>query len=108
MHGLQTIADVRQSAPDNHAHGVIEIRPAHLVFDIDRDYILPAFAPEWHLRTAAGRCWRDVRVFRIRQKLTPWKYRARVPRNDAIDSLHFSKSARRYKGVTKEFQCAEA
>jgi hypothetical protein len=36
---LQPIANVGQSAPDNHAHRVIEIRPAHLVFDVDGDYV---------------------------------------------------------------------
>ena len=36
MYRLQTIADVRQGAPDDHAHGVIDIASLHLLFDIDR------------------------------------------------------------------------
>jgi hypothetical protein len=35
MHGLQTVADVRQRPAHDYAHGVIEIGPPHLVFDID-------------------------------------------------------------------------
>jgi hypothetical protein len=35
MHGLQAVADVRERAPDDYAHGVIEIRLAHLVFQVD-------------------------------------------------------------------------
>ena len=35
VHRLQAVADVGQRAPDDDAHGVIEIRPAHLVFEID-------------------------------------------------------------------------
>ena len=34
MHRLQAVADVRQRTADDHAHRVIEIRPAHLVFDV--------------------------------------------------------------------------
>jgi len=35
MNRLQAIAHIRQGAPDNHAHGVIEVRLAQLFFDID-------------------------------------------------------------------------
>ena len=34
MHGLQAVAHVRQCPADDDAHGVIEIRPAHLVFKV--------------------------------------------------------------------------
>ncbi len=40
MHGLQPVADVRQRAPHDHAHGVIEVRALHLVFDVDGDQVL--------------------------------------------------------------------
>src|SRR3954454_22054230 len=33
MHGLQTVAHVRQGAPDDHAHGVVEVRRAHLLLE---------------------------------------------------------------------------
>ena len=39
MDGLQAVADIGQRAADDHAHGVVEIRAAHLVFDIDREDI---------------------------------------------------------------------
>ena len=34
MHGLQTVANIGQRAADDDAHGVVEIRLAHLVFEI--------------------------------------------------------------------------
>ncbi len=34
VHGLQPVADVGERPPDDHAHRVIEIRTAHLLFDI--------------------------------------------------------------------------
>ena len=34
VHGLQAVAHVGQRAADDHAHGVVEIRLAHLVFEI--------------------------------------------------------------------------
>ncbi len=37
MHRLQTVPNIGQRAADDHAHRVIEIRPAHLVFDVDGD-----------------------------------------------------------------------
>ena len=37
MHRLQPIAGIRQRARDDHAHGVIEVRAAHLVFQHHRD-----------------------------------------------------------------------
>src|SRR5690606_24880487 len=38
MHGLETVTDVGQSSPDDYAHGVIQVRSAHLVFDLYSDY----------------------------------------------------------------------
>ena len=40
VHWLQPVAHVRQRPPHDHAHGVIEVRAAHLVFEIDRDGFL--------------------------------------------------------------------
>ena len=37
MHGLEAVANVGQSASDDDRHGVVEIRTAHLVFNIDGD-----------------------------------------------------------------------
>ena len=36
LHGLETVADIGQRSPDDDRHRVVEIRLAHLVFDIDR------------------------------------------------------------------------
>jgi hypothetical protein len=51
VHRLQAVAHVRQRAPDDHAHGVVEIRLAHLVFEIDRENFRPdrtiTQAPRW-------------------------------------------------------------
>ena len=35
MHGLQSVAHVGQRAADDDRHRIVEIRPAHLVFDVD-------------------------------------------------------------------------
>ena len=56
MHRLQAVADVGQRAADDHAHRVVEIRPAHLVFDVDRDDVL----------IAASRRQRDLATIRRR------------------------------------------
>ena len=36
MHRLKAIAHIRQRPPDDHAHRVIEVGLAHLVFQVDR------------------------------------------------------------------------
>ena len=46
MHGFQTITHIRQGAPHDHAHGVIEIALAHLVFDIDANDFFGEFCHE--------------------------------------------------------------
>ena len=38
VHRLESIAHVGQRAPDDDGHGVVQIGPAHLVFDT---YVLP-------------------------------------------------------------------
>ena len=62
MHRLQAVANIGQGAAHDHAHGVIEVRPLHLVFDIDRDEI-PVAAAQRHLRARRGR-WRRGRTLR--------------------------------------------
>src|SRR5678809_1450292 len=39
VHRLQSVTHVRQSAPDDHRHRVVEIRPPHLLFNVDRLYV---------------------------------------------------------------------
>ena len=33
--GFQAIADVGERAADDHRHGIVEIRPLHLLFNVD-------------------------------------------------------------------------
>ena len=58
MHGFQAVANVRQCAAYDYAHGVIEIRPPHLVFDIDGYYVFAvattSCAAEWQLGGRRG------------------------------------------------------
>src|ERR1039457_1805994 len=57
MHGLQSVAHIGQGAADDHRHGVVEIRPLHLLFNVDGLNVQRAGA------VAAGR--RSEREFRI-------------------------------------------
>ena len=68
VHGLQAIAHIGQSAPDDDAHRVIKIRPLHLIFDIYRDVILGVLAlGKSRFRVVAARIFaaRALWVFRI-------------------------------------------
>ena len=38
VHRLEAVAHVGKRAADNHAHRVVEIRLAHLVFNVDGDF----------------------------------------------------------------------
>ena len=42
VHRLEAVAHVRQRAPHDHAHGVIQVRAAHFVFDVDGNLVLRA------------------------------------------------------------------
>ena len=72
MHRLQAVANVGQRAAHDHAHGVIEIRPPHLVFDIDGDLIAVAAAPaaQRHLGILRRRRWTLRRIFLIGQAVS--------------------------------------
>jgi hypothetical protein len=39
MDGLEAVAGIGESAPDDDRHGVVEIGAAHLLFDIDGDEV---------------------------------------------------------------------
>jgi len=45
MDGLQAVADIGQGASHDHAHRVIDVRPLHLVFDVDVHHLAVAVAP---------------------------------------------------------------
>ena len=63
MHGLQAVAHIGQGAAHDHAHGVIEIRPLHLVFDVDGNEVPVASATAGAQRQLwAG--WRRGRTLR--------------------------------------------
>ena len=62
MDGLEAVADVGQRAADDDRHRVVEIRPAHLVFDIDGNHVGGAgtggrrcAVPAVAVRTAEGK-----------------------------------------------------
>src|SRR4051812_24353718 len=63
VHWLQAITHVGQRSTDDHAHGVIEVRTLHLVFDIDGDYVFVArrrgsvASPTAICRRLRGRNW---------------------------------------------------
>jgi hypothetical protein len=59
VHRLEAIPDVGERAPHDHAHRVIEVAAAHLVFEVDRDDFLGEFCHSvglflrivvWHAR----------------------------------------------------------
>jgi hypothetical protein len=39
MDGLEAVAGVRERAPNDDRHGVVEVGAAHLLFDIDRNEV---------------------------------------------------------------------
>ena len=57
VHRLEAVADIGQGASHDHAHGVIQVRALHFIFDIGGDEVLisPA-ATEGQI--ASGRRWR--------------------------------------------------
>ena len=52
MHGLQAVADVGQCAPDDHAHGIVEVGLPHLILEIDGQYFAGDFG---HANEACGK-----------------------------------------------------
>src|SRR2546430_2495400 len=90
MHWLQSVANVRQSAADNHRQRIVEIRPLHLLFNIDglhvegarRLSVASRRRSEWELRilivshesqfSVLGEIrWRDGRLARPRSDSRP-------------------------------------
>jgi hypothetical protein len=63
VHRLQPIADIRQGAAHDHAHGVIEVRAPHLVFDVDGNQIPVAVAGPGQRKLLPGRDRRILRRF---------------------------------------------
>src|SRR6185437_1590539 len=76
MHRLQAIAHVRKRAAHDHAHCVIEIALAHLVFDVDANYFTGRlrhrfFSRDWWTKKArvpnAARAWKStLKLYHIR------------------------------------------
>ena len=55
--GLEAVADVGQSAADDDRHGVVEVRPAHLLFNIDGEHEGGAAALDGAGGAAVGIFW---------------------------------------------------
>ncbi len=60
VHGLESVADIGQGAADDDRHRIIEIRLAHLVFNVDGLDVQGAGTA-----IATGRRWRSQGKFRI-------------------------------------------
>jgi hypothetical protein len=63
VNGLEAVADVGEGAADDDRHGVVEIGPAHLLFNIDREHEGGAAA----LDSAGGKTVGVERVIRGRE-----------------------------------------
>ena len=57
MHRLETIADIGKRAAHDHAHGVIEVRTLHFIFDIGGDEVFVSAAAS-ERQIASRRRWR--------------------------------------------------
>ncbi len=57
MHGLEAVAGIGERAPDDDGHGVVEIRAAHLVFNVDGDEIRGTRAG-WTTAVGAVGAWK--------------------------------------------------
>ena len=58
--GLEAVADIGQGAADDDRHGVVEVGPAHLVFDIDGEMRLRAPGPVIEGPSGGGACGRWI------------------------------------------------
>src|SRR6185312_4198629 len=83
MHWLEPIADIRQRAPDDDAHGVIEIALAHLVFDIDLNDFLRQLCHQPGFPEKKGALRRAPRGMRFLRHASWELYHGRA-RNDSI------------------------
>ncbi|MCW0466481.1 hypothetical protein NB705_003554 [Xanthomonas sacchari] len=55
MHRLEAVARIREGTPHDHAHGVIEVALAHLVFQVDLDDFLGGFCHSGSVSLVADR-----------------------------------------------------
>ena len=68
MHGLQSVAGVGQRAPDDHRHRVVEIRAAHLLFNVDGNEVGAAAGRRAAIERELGILIVCHRVFQARRK----------------------------------------
>ena len=54
VHRLEPVSDVRQGAPDDHAHRVVEVRVTNFVFDIDWNNIWRFSHTKYAIKVDAG------------------------------------------------------
>jgi hypothetical protein len=55
MHGFQSVADIGDGSPDDHAHRVIQVRGAHLVLNADRMFLRVLRRFVFQVRTEVAR-----------------------------------------------------
>src|SRR5215470_1675317 len=65
VHRLESVAYVRQSAAYDHRHRVVEIRPPHLLFNVDGQYVGGARTSWRKPAITAGRSQRQLWVLVI-------------------------------------------
>src|SRR5690606_18456271 len=54
VYRLEPVSDVRQGAPDDHAHRVVEVRVTNFVFDIDWNNIWRFSHTQYAIKVDAG------------------------------------------------------
>ena len=97
MHGLESVANVGKRAADDDRHRVVEIRRAHLVFDVDGHtrlvevLVVVVFS---HVRFVWGR--HSCLPFERRHSCTPFERRQECLRHTA-----------RYRGFSLPMRCPE-
>jgi hypothetical protein len=47
VHRLETVAHLRQRAPDDHAHGIVDVAVLHLLLNVDRFGPVPGGTVGW-------------------------------------------------------------
>ena len=55
MHRLETVADIGQSAANDHRHGIVEIRPPHLLFNVDGQQVGSSRRAGWKIAVSTAR-----------------------------------------------------
>ncbi len=57
VHGLETIAQIRDCTADNHAHGIVKIGGFHLLRNADRRAVIGGGCGSWCFAALGGECF---------------------------------------------------